>query len=99
MSGKPLPEPRHFIRRACELGAKKASIISPEKVFTPEWVRGKCQYCCDGYGQPVPYFPTPQETRRMLDEYTTALLIHCPSKWTDIDTIVPVLEQEAFLSG
>jgi predicted metal-binding protein len=102
MNTKSLPPPAHFIQRAKRLGAKQAKLISPKKVFTAEWVRRKCQYGCDGYGQHLtcpPFSPTPQETRRMLDEYTTVLLIHCPSKWTDIDTIVPILEREAFLSG
>jgi predicted metal-binding protein len=102
MSEKSLPSPTFFKQRARELGAKKTSIISPKKVFTAEWVRRKCQYGCDGYGQHLtcpPFSPTPQETRRMLDEYTTALLIHCSSKWTDVKTIVSTLEREAFLSG
>lgn len=102
MSGTSLPSPRHFVRRACVLGAKEAKIISPQQVFTAEWVRRKCQYGCDGYHGHLtcpPYSPTPQETRRMLDEYETAILIHCPSDWTDIKTIVSTLEREAFLSG
>jgi predicted metal-binding protein len=102
MSKKSLPLPTYFIKRAQKLGAKKASIISPKKVFTAEWVRLKCQYGCDGYGQHLtcpPFSPTPQETRQMLDEYKTAVLIHCPSKWTDVRIIVSTLEREAFLSG
>jgi len=102
MSEKSLPLPTYFIKRAQKLGAKKAIIISPKKVFTAEWVRRKCQYGCDGYGQHLtcpPFSPTPQETRRMLDEYKTALLIHCPSKRRDVKTIVSTLEREAFLSG
>ena len=102
MSEESLPVPTYFIKRAQQLGAKKASIISPKKVFTAEWVRRKCQYGCDGYGEHLtcpPYSPTPQETRRLLDEYETALLIHCPSERTEIRTIVSTLEREAFLSG
>jgi len=75
-----LPAPNYFIKRACILGAKEAKVISPQQVFTAEWVRRKCQYGCDGYNEHLtcpPYSPTPQETRRMLDEYTTAILIHC----------------------
>jgi predicted metal-binding protein len=102
MNKKSLPSPTYFIKRAQKLGAKKALVISPKKVFTAEWVRRKCQYGCDGYGEHLtcpPYSPTPQETRRMLDEYQTAILIHCLSKWTDVKTIVTTLEREAFLSG
>jgi predicted metal-binding protein len=102
MSEISLPSLKHFVRRAVELGAKEAKIISPHQVFTAEWVRRKCQYGCDGYGERLtcpPYSPTPQETRRMLDEYDTALLIHCPSQETDVKSIVYTLEREAFLSG
>src|SRR5512136_2401710 len=93
---------KYFVKRACELGAKEAKIISPKQVFTAEWVRRKCQYGCDGYGIHLtcpPYSPTPQETRRMLDEYETAILIHSPLKWTEIKTIISQLEREAFLTG
>ncbi len=102
MSKTVLHPSKHFVKRACELGAKEAKIISPKQVFTAEWVRRKCQYGCDGYGEHLtcpPYSPTPQETRRMLDEYKTAILIHCSLKWTNITSIISKLEREAFLSG
>jgi predicted metal-binding protein len=102
MNVSALPTPNRFVKRACALGAKEAKIISPQKVFTAEWVRRKCQYGCDGYGVHLtcpPYSPTPQETRRMLDEYEIAILIHNPDGWTDIQSIVYTLEREAFLAG
>ena len=92
----------HFARRAVELGAAEAKIITPQQVFTAEWVRLKCQYGCGGYGRRLtcpPYSPTPQETRRMLDEYGIAILIHSPEKQTELRELVVVLEQEAFLAG
>ena len=97
-----LPTPEQFLNRACQLGAIEAKVISPQQVFTAEWVRRKCQYGCDGFGEHLtcpPYSPTPQETRRLLDEYTTALLIHCPSRGIDVLKIISTLEREAFLSG
>ncbi len=102
MQNKSLPSPTYFIQRAKKLGAKEAKIISPQKVYTAEWVRVKCQYGCDSYGQHLtcpPFSPTPQETRRMLDEYSIAILIHCPSQWIDVKAIISTLEREAFLSG
>jgi predicted metal-binding protein len=97
-----LPAPDHFIKRACTLGAKEAKVVSPQQVFTAEWVRRKCQYGCDGYNEHLtcpPFSPTPQETRRILDEYTTAILIHCPEDVPDVKTLICTLEREAFLSG
>jgi len=35
----------------------------------------------------------------MLDEYKTAMLVHCPSGWANVKEIVATLEREAFLSG
>ena len=102
MKKKPLPTSKYFLRRTCELGAKKAKVISPHDVFTAEWVRIKCHYGCDGFGDHLtcpPYSPTPQETRRMLDEYEIAILIHCPSKKIDMLNLVYTLEREAFLAG
>jgi predicted metal-binding protein len=102
MSKTILHPSEYFVKRACVLGAKEAKIISPKQVFTAEWVRRKCQYGCDGYGVHLtcpPYSPTPQETRRMLDEYDSAILIHSPLEWIEITTIIIKLEREAFLSG
>ena len=102
MKNKTLPSPKYFISRACKLGAIEAKIISPQQVFTAEWVRRKCQYGCDGFGEHLtcpPYSPTPQETRRLLDEYETAILIHFPSKEFEVLQIICTLEREAFLSG
>jgi len=102
MKKNQLPTPEYFLKRACELGAIEAKIISPKQVYTAEWVRRKCQYGCDGYGEHLtcpPFSPTPQETQRMLNEYTTALLIHCPSHGIDTLEIISALERETFLSG
>lgn len=102
MKKKSLPPPEHFLSRACKLGAIEAKVVSPQQVYTAEWVRRKCQYGCDGYGEHLtcpPFSPTPQETRRLLDEYTTALLIHCPKRGLDVLQIIFTLEREAFLAG
>ena len=53
-------------------------IISPEKIVVSQWVRFKCRYGCMGYGKHFgcpPYAPSPDETRRMADEYSTGLLL------------------------
>ncbi len=102
MKKKSISVPNHFLKRACELGATEAKFISPTKIFTAEWVRRKCQYGCDGYGEHLtcpPYSPTPQETRLLLDEYKTALLIHFLFKGVRVLKIICTLEREAFLAG
>ncbi|HQN91586.1 MAG TPA: DUF2284 domain-containing protein, partial [Methanoculleus sp.] len=42
------------------------------------WVRFKCRYGCKGYGKHMscpPYAPAPAETRQMIGEYSTGLLL------------------------
>lgn len=90
-----------YIKRAKALGAKEAKIIPAKSIVTAEWVRMKCQFGCDGFGQSLtcpPYSPTPDYTRRMLAFYEHALLVHGDA-YTNIHEIIPVLEQEIFLDG
>ena len=88
-------------KEAISLGAIHAKVISTRKVFTNQWVRWKCRYGCDGFGSTLlcpPHSPTPDETRRMLDEYSKAILIHCDAA-TDVRRLIAELERKAFLDG
>lgn len=88
-------------KEAVSLGALRAKVISTKKVFTAAWVRWKCGFGCDGYGSNrlcPPHSPTPEETRRVLDEYKRAILIHCDAD-TDVRALVAKLERSAFLGG
>ena len=90
-----------YIKRAKELGAKQAKVISVKTIVVAEWVRMKCQFGCDGFGQSLtcpPYSPTPDLTRRMLAYYKLALLVQ-GDEYTDIHGIIPILEGEMFLDG
>jgi predicted metal-binding protein len=90
-----------FLRRAVELGARDAKAVPTSQVFTGEWVRLKCEYGCGAYASSrncPPYSPTPDRTRRVLDEYTTAILLH-GDRTTDIRAVAVALERELFLAG
>ena len=92
---------RRWPRRAQELGAESAKIISAESVITGAWVRLKCQYGCGGYGQSLtcpPHSPTPEQTRQALDCYQAALLVHSHDG-RRLNKIVVELEREIFLAG
>ena len=92
---------KQFVKRAVELGATDAKVVPTSKVFTGEWVRQKCRYGCGAYGSSrncPPHSPTPEQTRRVLDEYETAILIHSDGTG-NIRQIVPTLEREVFLAG
>jgi predicted metal-binding protein len=64
--------------RALALGADDATLASPDQVVTAEWVRMKCLYggCTAGRCLTCPpYSPTPAQTRALLDEYQSVLLL------------------------
>ncbi len=92
---------RGYGKRAKELGARDAKIISIRTVVVAEWVRLKCQFGCDEYGRRLtcpPHSPLPEYTRRMLAQYRYGILIH-GDEWTDIKRIIAKLEREIFLDG
>jgi len=92
---------RRWVARAREMGAPDAKIVGPAGVLTAAWVRLKCQYGCDGYGQRLtcpPFSPTAGETRAVLDEYRHLLLVH-GGPWRSVTKIVTRIEREAFLEG
>ena len=92
---------KDFITRACELGAAEAKVIDPASIATAAWVRLKCQFGCGGYNASLccpPHTPTPDETRKVIDCYQHAILIHC-KPGVNVKEIVTTLEREVFLDG
>lgn len=90
-----------YIKKAKRLRVKDAKIIPAKSIVAAEWVRLKCQFGCDRYGQCLscpPYSPTPDETRRMLTDYKYGLLIHGDEE-TNIRKIIFILEKAVFLDG
>jgi len=70
--------PEQLRARALELGASDALVVSPGQVVTAEWVRMKCLYGGCRTGQCLtcpPHSPTPSQTRALLDEYESVLLL------------------------
>lgn len=92
--------------KLCELarqkpGVREARIISPSEVETAAWVRLKCQFGCDCFGQCLvcpPFTPTPEQMRKVLDCYRRAILIHCDPE-AEVKAIVAELERDIFLRG
>ena len=82
-------------------GVKDVRIISPSDVVTAAWVKLKCQFGCDGYGQCLvcpPFTPTSEQMRVVLDGYHRAILIHFGTR-AALKTVVADLERDIFLSG
>jgi len=70
--------PERLRARALELGAADALVASPDQVITAEWVRMKCLYGGCHAGQCLtcpPHSPSPTQTRALLDEYESVLLL------------------------
>ena len=87
--------------RAVELGATGAAVIPATKVQTGHWVRARCRFGCGAYGSSLmcpPHSWKPHETRKMLDEYTSAILVHC-EPGVRVKDLVVALEREAFLAN
>lgn len=92
---------KQFLCSACKLGAYDAWIIDAVSVKTAPWVRLKCQFGCNLYGQGYccpPYSPTPQEMSLVIACYTKALLFHS-TKLGIADSVAYELEREIFLAG
>jgi predicted metal-binding protein len=90
----------HFLRRANELGAKEAKIISAQSIVTAPWVRAKCQYGCPMYGSRLtcpPHSPSPDETREIIASYKKAILVE--GVMLKVTHLVAALEREMFLAG
>jgi predicted metal-binding protein len=91
---------RGFVDAALRLGARGAKIIRPADIVTGGWVRWKCQFGCGGYNSSrmcPPHTPTPDQTRRVLDEYRHGILFEAPRNTTK--RIAARLEREIFLAG
>ena len=81
-------------------------------VVVAQWVRFKCMYGCDSYGQFVncpPNAPSIEESINFFREYNTIAVFHfeqiikrenCFTKWTkEISLKLLALEKEIFLAG
>jgi len=86
-----------FIKRALELGAKKAKIISTDTVVTAPWVRFRCQYGCPMFGMKLscpPRSPTSEQTQSILDSFKTAILLE--GELLKVTSVAAALEREVF---
>ena len=99
-----------FRKKTKEMGIDGAKIIDPGSIVTAEWVRMKCQYGCSGFGESLccpPRTPTPDITRKVIDSYQKAILLHQrllkgKKRWVKAKTFsktIVRLEIEIFLDG
>jgi predicted metal-binding protein len=97
-------------QNALEREVDGAKVIAPNSIATAEWVRLKCQFGCPGYGRShccPPHTPTPEVTRKVIDSYQKAILLHRRIKngtkrreeTKQFNEILVRLEVEIFLDG
>ncbi len=90
-----------FIQKARELGTEEAEVISAETIETSFGVRWKCRYGCSDYGERLtcpPHVPSVEETKKMINEYNFALLLHGHDDPVMQDIVIE-LERKLFLAG
>ena len=95
-----------YCKRALEMGIDGSKIIDPRSIITADWVRMKCQFGCPGFGMSLccpPHSPTPDVTRKVIDSYQKAILLHRRllkgEKTKVFNTAIVGLEVEMFLNG
>jgi predicted metal-binding protein len=95
-----------YCKKAMEKEIDGAKAIDPRSIVTADWVRMKCQYGCPGYGGRLccpPHTPTPEVTRKVIDSYEKALLLHQRldkgRKTKNFNETIVRLEVEIFLDG
>ena len=72
-----------LVEEAGRLGAVEAKIVTPSKVVVEDRVLLKCKTGCNMYGQKFvcpPHTPTPQEFRKILEEYRAILIAKFPAE-------------------
>ena len=68
-----------YCQKALEMGMDGAKTIDSRAIVTAEWVRMKCQFGCPMFGKRLtcpPYTPTPDTTRKVIDSYHKAIMLH-----------------------
>ncbi len=86
--------------------------IDPHQIVVAQWVRMKCTFGCDDYGQNAscpPNTPSVADCRRFFDEYTQAAIFHFEKRvdkpedrhpWSKaINQELLKLERAVFLAG
>jgi len=88
-------------RRVKALGFRNVVPVPARSVSLPDWPELRCRFGCEHYGSPgcPPHGPTPAKTRRLLKQYSHALLLEGTPPTKDFQLMVLGAEREAFVSG
>ena len=81
-------------KKAIELGAISAKIIPPKSIVIEDRVVLKCRLGCEKYGKTLacpPYAPTPDQFRRIVNEYRFAMFLKLKSTAQADSKLIPYL--------
>ncbi|GAW91209.1 DUF2284 domain-containing protein [Calderihabitans maritimus] len=90
-----------LVARIKALGFRKVCPVPVETIHVPDWADVRCRFGCEQYGKPhcPPNSPSPQKTRKLLKDYTQALLLEGEPPTRNFQYRVLQAEKEAFQAG
>ena len=91
----------HYVKIALEKGASEVRVIQASSIKTAAWIRLRCQYGCPNYGTNLccpPFSPTSEETQRVINEYSYAMVLKYRSS-DDLRRTTTEIERALFLNG
>lgn len=83
------------------LGFKNVLHVPVGTIHIPGWTGMRCRYGCDHYGKLScpPHAPSPEKTKSLLHEFSSALLLEGEPPTRDFQLLVLQAEKEAFKAG
>lgn len=84
-----------------ELGFNNVRLLAADQVKVVDWAPLRCRYGCNNYGKPhcPPNSPTPDQTRKVLSDFSRTLLLEGEPPGRDFQLRVLQAEAEAFKAG
>lgn len=101
LAGLCLDKKSQLAARIRHLGFRNVYPIAADMVHVPDWTPMHCRFGCSSFGQPhcPPHSPSPEETRSMLLDYTTCLILEGDPPTGGFQRQVLRAEKEAFRGG
>jgi len=90
-----------LLARMKDLGFRSARSIDVDSVHVADWAGQRCQFGCSEYGRPrcPPNSPSADETRKVLKDYSRALLLEGEPPTGSFHLKALKAEKEAFAAG
>lgn len=94
------PETR-LARKVREIGFRSVVPIAVEQIHVPDWTPLRCRFGCSAYGRAhcPPNSPDPESTRKVLRDYSKALLLEGEPPTGSFQRLILEAEKEAFKTG